>query len=116
MDDAPLPQTTVDTFFAVDIRLGRILAASPLEGARKPAYKLEIDFGPLGTRRSSAQLTELYTPEQLAGRQVLCVVNFPPRRIAGFESQVLTLGVPDENGAVILLSAEREAPLGARVF
>ncbi|MFI5267973.1 MAG: tRNA-binding protein [Chloroflexota bacterium] len=116
MDDAPLPQTTVDTFFAVDIRAGRISSAEPLAGARKPAYKLEIDFGPLGIRRSSAQLTALYTPEQLIGRQVLAVVNFPPRRIAGFESQVLTLGVPDDSGEVILLAPEREAPLGARVF
>ena len=116
MDEAGPPPTTVDTFFAVDIRLGRILSAEPLQGARKPAYKLRIDFGPLGTRQSSAQLVDLYTPEALIGRQVLCVVNFPPRRIAGFESQVLTLGVPDQDGAVVLLSVEREAPLGARVF
>jgi tRNA-binding protein len=113
----PLPETTVDTFFAVDIRVGRIISAEPLQGARKPAYRLGIDFGPdVGTRRSSAQLVDLYTPEQLVGRQILGVINFPPRRIAGFESQVLTLGVPDENGAVILLAPEREAPLGARVF
>jgi tRNA-binding protein len=115
-DQTPLLQTSVETFFAVDVRVGRIISAVPLEAARKPAYKLEIDFGPLGTRRSSAQLTELYRPEALIGRQVLGVVNFPPRRIAGFESQVLTLGVPDENGAVVLLAPEREAPLGARVF
>ena len=92
------------------------MAAALLDGARKPAYKLEIDFGPLGTRRSSAQLTELYTPEMLIGRQILGVVNFPPRRIAGFDSQVLTLGVPDERGAVVLLAVERDAPLGSRVF
>lgn len=116
MFEPPLPETSVDTFFTVDIRLGRIVTAAPLEGARKPAYKLEIDFGPLGMRRSSAQLTDLYAPEQLVGRQVLAVVNFPPRRIAGFESQVLTLGVPDENGAVVLLAPERDAPLGGRVF
>jgi tRNA-binding protein len=114
---APLSQTTVDTFFAVDIRLGRITSAERLEGARKPAYKLEIDFGPsIGIKRSSAQLVELYTRDDLVGRQILAVVNFPPRRIAGFESQVLTLGVPAENGAVVLLSVERDAPLGSRVF
>ncbi len=109
-------ETTVETFFQVDIRVGRILSAEPLAGARKPAYRLELDFGPLGRRQSSAQLTALYTPEQLVGRQVLAVVNFPPRRIAGFRSEVLVLGVPDEHGNVILLSVEREAPLGARVF
>jgi tRNA-binding protein len=76
---------------------------------------MEIDFGPLGMRTSSAQLTALYTPEELIGRQVLAVVNFPPRRIAGVQSQVLVLGVTDDDGAVILLSTEREAPLGSRV-
>ena len=114
-EQAPGP-TTVETFFQVDIRVARITAAETLAGARKPAYRLELDFGPLGIKRSSAQLTALYTPEQLVGRQVLAVVNFPPRRIAGFVSEALVLGVPDERGDVILLAVEREAPLGARVF
>ena len=113
---AVAPQITFDDFLKVDIRVGRIVAAEPLPKARKPAYRLEVDFGPLGTKRSSAQLTALYTPEQLVGRQVLAVVNFPPRRIAGLESEVLVLGVPDERGDVILLAVERDAPLGARVF
>jgi tRNA-binding protein len=113
-EQAPGP-TTVETFFQVDVRVGRILAAEPLANARKPAYRLEINFGPLGRKRSSAQITDLYTPDQLIGRQVLAVVNFPPRRIAGFDSEVLVLGVPDEQGRIILLAVDREAPLGARV-
>ncbi len=112
---APVAETTIDTFFEVDIRVGRVVAASLNPKARKPAYRMEIDFGPLGMRTSSAQLTALYTPEELIGRQVLAVVNFPPRRVAGVESQVLVLGVSDPDEAVILLSTEREAPLGARV-
>ena len=111
----PVAETTIDTFFEVDIRVGRVVAASLNPKARKPAYRMELDFGPLGMRTSSAQLTTLYTPEELIGRQVLAVVNFPPRRVAGVESQVLVLGVSDPDGAVILLSTEREAPLGARV-
>ena len=116
MHDETAPETTVETFFQVDIRVGRIMTAQPIRGARKPAYELEVDFGPLGAKRSSAQLTGLYAPEQLVGRQVLAVVNFPPRRVAGVESEVLVLGVPDEQDNVILLSVERDAPLGARVF
>jgi tRNA-binding protein len=112
----PPAETTVETFFQIDIRVGRVISAEPLPKARKPAYRLEIDFGPLGMKQSSAQLVALYTPEQLVGRQVLGVVNFPPRRIAGFESQVLVLGVPNVDGDVILLGVERESPLGARVF
>jgi tRNA-binding protein len=112
----PLPPTSVETFFQVDVRVGRIVAAALNPKARKPAYRLEIDFGPLGTRTSSAQLTDLYTPDDLIGRQILGVVNFPPRRVAGVESQVLVLGVPNAEGAVILLSVEREAPLGARMY
>ena len=108
-------ETSIDTFFAVDIRVGRVVAAVLNPKARKPAYRMEIDFGPLGMRTSSAQLTALYTPEELIGRQVLAVVNFPPRRVAGVESQVLVLGVSGPDGAVILLSTEREAPLGSRV-
>lgn len=111
----PEPQTTIDTFFAVDVRVGRIVAATLNPKARKPAFRLDLDFGPLGTRTSSAQLTDLYTPETLIGRQVLAVVNFPPRRVAGVLSEVLVLGVADEQGAIILLSVERNAPLGSRV-
>lgn len=109
------PETTIDTFFAVDVRVGRITSAELNPKARKPAYRLEIDFGPLGARTSSAQLTDLYAPDSLVGQQVLAVVNFPPRRVAGVVSQVLVLGVADEQGAIILLSLEREAPLGSRV-
>jgi tRNA-binding protein len=114
-EQAP-PETTIETFSQIDVRVGRVLSAAPLEKARKPAYRLEVDFGSLGVRRSSAQIPVLYTPEQLVGRAVLAVVNFPPRRVAGFESQVLVLGVPDERGETILLQPERDAPLGARVF
>ena len=114
-EEAPA-QTTVETFFQVDIRVGRILSAEPLLKARKPAYGLVIDFGPLGTKRSSAQVTALYTPEQLVGRQILAVVNFPPRRGAGFRAEVLLLGVPDERGDGVLPALERGTPLGARVF
>jgi tRNA-binding protein len=112
---APVDETSTDTFFAVDIRVGRVVAAVLNPKARTPAYRMEIDFGPLGMRTSSAQLTALYTPEELIGRQVLAVVNFPPRRIAGVQSEVLVLGVANPDGAVILLSTEQEAPLGSRV-
>ena len=110
-------EITIEDFEKVDIRVGRVLSAEPLEGARKPAYKLRIDFGPeIGIKQSSAQLTTLYRAEDLVGRLVMGVINFPPRRIAGFRSEVLTLGVADENGAVILLAPDRDAPLGARMF
>lgn len=108
-------ETSIDTFFEIDIRVGRVVAAVLNPKARKPSYRMEIDFGPLGMRTSSAQLTALYTPEELIGQQVLAVVNFPPRRVAGVESQVLVLGVSDPDGAIVLLTAEREAPLGSRV-
>jgi tRNA-binding protein len=111
------PEITIEDFEKVDIRVGRILSAEPLEGARKPAYKLRIDFGPqTGVKQSSAQLTARYRAEDLVGRLVMGVVNFPPRRIAGFRSEVLALGVADENGAVILLAPDYDAPLGARMF
>jgi len=111
------PEITFDDFQKVDIRVGRVLSAEPLEGARKPAYKLRIDFGPaIGIKQSSAQLTLRYRSEELVGRLVMGVVNFPPRRIAGFRSEVLTLGVGDADGAVILLAPERDVPLGARMF
>ena len=107
---------TLEEFEALDIRVGRIVAADEFPQARKPAYKLTIDFGPLGLKRSSAQLTELYSREELVGRLVLGVVNFPPRQIGPFRSEVLTLGVPDEAGRVVLLAVEREVPLGGRAF
>jgi tRNA-binding protein len=107
---------TIEEFEQIDVRVGRVLEAEPLAGARKPAYKLLVDFGPLGQKRSSAQLTALYQPDELVGRQVLAVVNFPPRRIAGFNSEVLVLGLPDEQGNVVLLQPEREVPLGGRMY
>jgi tRNA-binding protein len=104
-------------FDKVDIRVGRIVQAERFPEARKPAFKLTIDFGPdLGTLRSSAQLTALYQPADLEGRLVLAVVNLGPRQIGPFVSEVLTLGVPDANGAVVLLQPEREVPLGGRMF
>lgn len=106
-----------DDFAKVEVRVGRILSAEPLEGARKPAYKLHIDFGPVvGVKQSSAQITAHYRAEELIGRQVLAVVNFPPRRIAGFKSEVLTLGLPDENGAVVLVAPTMDVPLGGRLY
>lgn len=108
---------TIDDFDRLDIRVGTVVDAQPLEGARKPAFRLEIDLGPeLGIRRSSAQITVHYSPDRLIGRQVLCVVNFPPRRIAGFESQVLTLGLPDRDGAVVLIRPDIAVPNGGRMF
>ena len=101
----------------MDIRVGRIIRAEAFPEARKPAYKLTIDFGAqLGTRRSSAQLTQRYTREELEGRMVMAVVNFPPRQIGPFMSEVLTLGVPDDTGAVVLLAPDHDVPLGGRMF
>jgi len=107
---------TIDDFLAVDIRVGTITTAEPFPEARKPAYKLTIDFGPeLGEKRSSAQITANYAPQDLVGRQVLAVVNFPPRQIGPVKSEVLTLGLSDENGDIVLIAPERPVPDGERL-
>ncbi len=106
----------VEAFATLDLRVGRILRAEPNERARKPSHKLWIDFGPLGEKTSSAQLRALYRPEDLVGRLVVAAVNLGPRNIAGFTSEVLVLGLPSETGEVVLLAAEREVPLGGRVY
>lgn len=111
------PQIAFDDFLKVDIRLGRIVSAEPFPEARKPAYRLAIDLGPqIGVKKSSAQITRHYSLEDLPGRLVLCVVNFPPRQIGPMRSEVLTLGVPDAEGEVVLLAPTREVPLGGRMF
>ena len=110
-----MSQITYADFEKVDIRVGTIRAAQPLEGARKPAIRLEIDFGPeIGVKKSS--VTVHYTPEALVGRQVAAVVNFPPRQIGKFMSEVLTLGFADSAGAVVLFQADRPVPNGSRLF
>ena len=108
---------TIEDFDRLDIRVGTIVDAQPFPEARKPSIRLWVDFGgSLGVKRSSAQITVHYAPDRLIGRQVMAVVNFPPRRIAGFESEVLILGVPDENGAVVLLKPDLRVPDGGRMF
>ncbi|HSE65728.1 MAG TPA: tRNA-binding protein [Gemmatimonadales bacterium] len=105
-----------EAFQLLDLRVGRIIEAEPHPAARKPAYRLRIDFGSLGVKASSAQLTGLYSPDQLIGRQVIAAVNLGTRSIAGFQSEVLVLGLPDEQGRVVLLASERDVPLGGRVY
>ena len=106
-----------EDFERVDVRVGRVVEAKPFPEARKPSIKLSIDFGPeVGEKRTSAQITEHYAPDSLLGRQVVAVVNFPPKRIAGFKSEVLVLGVPDEAGEVVLLSPDLEVPPGGKMF
>jgi tRNA-binding protein len=110
-------QISFDDFLKVDIRVGTIVAAETFPQARKPALKLTIDFGAeIGTKKSSAQITKYYAPETLVGKQVIAVVNFSPRQIGPFLSEVLTLGVPDENGEVVLLHPSLPTPNGGRLF
>jgi tRNA-binding protein len=108
--------TPAEAFQILDLRVGRVLRAEPNERARKPSYKLWIDFGVLGEKTSSAQLRALYRAEELVGRQVIAAVNLGTRNIAGFTSEVLVLGLPSEAGEVVLLAAERDVPLGGRVY
>lgn len=116
-DGSHIPRIGFDDFLKVDIRVGRVVAADPFPEARKPAIKLSIDLGPeIGLKRSSAQITRNYRPDELVGRLVLCVVNFPPRQIGPMMSEVLTLGVPDSDGEVMLVAPDREVPLGGRLY
>jgi len=113
----PAPTITFDQFMAVDIRIGTVVSAEPFPEARKPAIKLVIDFGSeIGTKKSSAQITRHYKPEELVGRQVAGVVNFPPRQIGPFMSEVLTLGFHDNDGQVVLINADHVVPNGARLL
>ena len=115
--EAPADEIGFADFLKVDIRVGRILQAEPFPEARRPAIKLWVDFGePIGLRKTSAQITKYYKPEELPRRQVLAVVNFPPKQIGKFMSEILVLGVPDADGEVVMLSPDREVPLGGRMY
>ena len=110
-------QIAFDDFMKVDVRVGQVVKAEPFPEARKPAYRLTIDFGPdIGVKRSSAQITKHYTLDELHGRKVAAVVNFPPRQIGPMMSEVLTLGFPDADGEVVLIGVDREVPVGGRLF
>ncbi|MGE0848409.1 MAG: tRNA-binding protein [Hyphomicrobiaceae bacterium] len=116
-DPAPPSRIAFDDFLKIDVRVGTIVAAEPLSGTRKPAIRLEIDFGPqIGVKKSSAQITRHYQAELLVGRQVAAVVNFPPRQIGKMMSEVLTLGFPDGDGEVVLIMPERPVPNGGRLY
>jgi tRNA-binding protein len=116
-DNKPALQIAFDDFMKVDIRVGTIVEARVFPEARKPAFQIFIDFGPeIGMRKSSAQITQRHTLDELVGKQVIAVVNFPPRQIGPFMSEVLTLGFPDADGEVVLLAAERPVPNGGRLF
>lgn len=111
-----MAEITFDDFLKVDVRVGKVLRAEPYPEARKPAFKLWIDFGgEIGERRSSAQITAHYQPEALIGKQVMAVVNFPPRQIGRFMSEVLVLGLPDESGEIVLIGPDGEVPVGGRM-
>ena len=115
-ENTPADEITFDDFRKVDIRIGTVLEAAPLEGARKPAIRMQIDFGPgVGVKKSSAQVTVHYSPDELVGKQVAAVVNFPPRQIGKFMSEVLTLGFADTEGAIIMFSPDKPVPNGARL-
>ena len=110
------PEIAPEDFFRTDIRLGTIVRAEPFPEARKPAIKLWVDFGPeIGERKSSAQITDHYTPETLVGRRVLGVVNFPPRQIGKFRSEILVLGLSDSNGDIVLIRPDQDVPIGERL-
>ncbi|MEC9404256.1 MAG: tRNA-binding protein [Pseudomonadota bacterium] len=110
-------QISFDDFLKVDVRVGRVIKAEEFPEARKPAYKMQIDFGPeIGIKKTSAQITKHYTPETLVGKLVMAVVNFPPRQIGPVMSEVLTLGVPDADGEVVLLSPTKNVPIGGRLY
>ena len=115
-ENTPADEITFDDFRKVDIRIGTVLEAAPLEGARKPAIRMRIDFGPgVGVKKSSAQVTVHYSPDELVGKQVAAVVNFPPRQIGKFMSEVLTLGFADTEGAIVMFSPDKPVPNGARL-
>ena len=112
-----MSEITFDDFMKVDIRVGRVVRAEPYPEARKPAIKMWVDFGPeIGERKTSAQVTKHYSVDDLVGRQVVAVVNFPPRQIGKFMSEILVLGIPDGEGDVVLLGPEREVPIGGRMY
>jgi tRNA-binding protein len=112
-----MSEISFDDFMKLDIRVGVITKAEPYPEARKPAIKLWVDFGPeLGEKKSSAQITKHYTPEDLPGKKVMAVVNFPPRQIGKFMSEILVLGVPDADGEVVLMTPDKDVPIGGRLF